>query len=933
VDLREGSVEFWFQPAGFNNYSDRNVGMLNSPFTIYIFNGGEGPRPISLYYATGSGAHFVNDTLGTDVYPGAWYHIAATWRGPETALYVNGRPAGRSGDVGLAEALQRDTENSVALNAYGRGVVDEVRLYDHALLPEEVVNAYWRYRDPGQMRGGVRLPAVEIRGEYLPSDARVAYRLTPNLPPGQIRRLALTLARAGETVRRAERAWSETGVFHTGDLPDGDYTLGVTAVTTNGERRAGGAFAFVRKPFAWEGNTLGITAGVDPPFTPLRARGTELGMVSRTYRMNGFGLCDAVVTLDRDILAAPMRLRFEIPRGEGTWTSAKGRWLRRGAAAATYSGRAAAGPVTVAARTTIEVDGCARVEMTLEPGPTPDVIRRLWVEIPLRAAEVPLMHTIGDGLRHNYSGAAPAGTGVVWNGSAIARSPAWRNGFVPYVWLGAEERGLAFFAENDRGWVTAKDKSEVPTHEMIREGDRLTLRAYLVNRPVVLAGARHLVFGFQASPTKPMPENWRRTLPDCPGGLAVVPWGGLQCPSQGPFDDDWSIVDKLLECRTGKPFDAAWFNAYAEAHRPPLIHGTTDWGSLQGHFAGNIARASTNRPVAVYQEEMAAACSRPEWIVFQDEWKTGNGPQWRTAGRLAELGEGHRTLSDNAGVSFVRSYADFGVWMANEWLRRGVSLYWDNTYPKLVSNTRTTAAYACEDGHVQPCLVIWGQREYQKRVWHVLQYWRRRRPEPLEWTLHMTNTQLLPIHTWGTVNLDHELGSPRPFPPDWLRTETIGRQVGNCPLSLYPVAGCGNARFEALPEAQRERIEWGLRAVHEIQRSGPLERLLTDFGYGTPAVAVHNYWEETPAVAVSSDGVKWLALERRNSAERLIVLASWSEAPVEATVTLAARRGSALTGAVVDAENGETFAPRADQPFRVSLQGPWGVRILRVGAL
>jgi hypothetical protein len=574
-----------------------------------------------------------------------------------------------------------------------------------------------------------------------------------------------------------------------------------------------------------------------------------------------------------------------------------------------------------------------QVEMSLAQGNAPAEIQKLWIEIPLKDAETPLMHTIGDGLRHNYSGSTPVGQGIIWDGSKVHRSQPWRNAFVPYVWLGGAERGLAFFAENDKGWVTEKDKSEMPTHELVREGDHLILRVYLVNKPVTLTKARSLVFGLQASPTKPMPPDWRKRLPDAPGGLAVVPWGGIQCASQGPLGDDWTIVEKILEARREQEFDSAWLNDYVRRFNPPKIHNESDWTYYQNHFAQRAKSAGMNRPLAVYQEEMRAAHSRPEWIVYQDEWKTGDGPDARTASDGLDLRGGHRSFSGISQITFVRSYADFGTWMANEWLKRGVSLYWDNTYLYPSYNTRTTAAYMTEDDHIQPALIIWNVRQYHQRVWHLLQHWRRQRSEPLEWTLHMTNTEPLPVQTWGTVQLDHELGSKRPFSPEWLMTETIGRQVGNLPLSLYEVYGRDNKVVLALPKDQRGRIEWGLRAVHEIQRSGPREQLLTDFGYGEDNVVVHNYWADQPALTAAPAAVKWLALSKPATKEMLVVLASWSEKPVAAEVRIDLKSaGFSVAGAkrVLDAETGDELAPSAAQPFSVELPGPYGNRILHV---
>jgi len=228
-------------------------------------------------------------------------------------------------------------------------------------------------------------------------------------------------------------------------------------------------------------------------------------------------------------------------------------------------------------------------------------------------------------------------------------------------------------------------------------------------------------------------------------------------------------------------------------------------------------------------------------------------------------------------------------------------------------------------------MIIWNHREYTKRAWHLLQHWRRQRPEPLEFTLHMTNTLLLPVHTWGTVNLDHELGAKRPFRPEWLMTETIGRQVGSLPLSLYAVTGSENDIVTSLPAEQQARIEWGLRAVHEIQRSGPEEKRLTDFGYGKEEVTVHNYWDDRPVLQVEPASVKWLVLAKPRTGEALVVLANWSEAAVSARVQLDPTPLHLDAARVADDETGATLAEAATATIKVDIPGTWGNRMLLVG--
>jgi hypothetical protein len=491
---------------------------------------------------------------------------------------------------------------------------------------------------------------------------------------------------------------------------------------------------------------------------------------------------------------------------------------------------------------------------------------------------------------------------------------------------------LAWFGENDKGWITEKDESKKPIQEIVREGDEVILRVYLVNRTAVISQPHRLVFGLQASPTKPMPENWRAKLPDLPGGLPVTPWGGLHCSYQGPYRDDWQVVDKIVEARTTQKVDEQWFKEYAQKYDPPLVHGTWPWVSSVCWFAGWCSRVGPDKPITCYQEEMAASVVRKEWQVFQDEWNSD--PFWYRHEWPDEsvLRKGVNA-NPSAGVTFGRSYQDFGTHYANEWLKRGISLYWDNTFPHVTYNFRTTDAYWAEDGKIQPCLILWNQREYQKRVWNLLQQWRRQRREPLEWVLHMTNTLILPVHTWGTADLDHELGRDQPFSPDWLRTETLGRQIGNYPLSLYEVYGRGNKAVTGLPEEQKDRIEWGMRMVHEIQHPGRLDHFVTDFGYGTEKGVVHNYWSEKPALNVDHEQVKWILLARPEEKRLLLVLASWSEKEEEAQVRFSPENlGFDLAGrSLKDVETNEVIAPEGQGTFKVKLPAPYGVRVLGIG--
>ena len=85
--------------------------------------------------------------------------------------------------------------------------------------------------------------------------------------------------------------------------------------------------------------------------------------------MNGFGLWDTVITKGRDILAAPIELRFLTAGGqEGKWESKSVRLVKNSPNLAIFEAEAISKAVQVKTTSTIEIDGCMKVQMELLPG-------------------------------------------------------------------------------------------------------------------------------------------------------------------------------------------------------------------------------------------------------------------------------------------------------------------------------------------------------------------------------------------------------------------------------------------------------------------------------------------------------------------------------------------------------------------------------------
>ena len=74
---------------------------------------------------------------------GVWYHIIGTYDGQHVKIYVNGRLKGSSVRTGAMPLNGNNTVIGFWNTDYFPGLIDEVRIYNRALLAEEIKNLYF----------------------------------------------------------------------------------------------------------------------------------------------------------------------------------------------------------------------------------------------------------------------------------------------------------------------------------------------------------------------------------------------------------------------------------------------------------------------------------------------------------------------------------------------------------------------------------------------------------------------------------------------------------------------------------------------------------------------------------------------------------------------------------------------------------------------
>ncbi len=136
----EGSIAFWFltdqntvgeylSSRSLNGYDDSDL----------IISGCEHVNELCAIVFDGSGW----SRLSTTIQPERWYHLAFTWDRTGKRLFLDGELVDQNSNTravfhDLPLEIGRDSYSGG--QSYNRGVIDEIRIYDRALLPEEITD-------------------------------------------------------------------------------------------------------------------------------------------------------------------------------------------------------------------------------------------------------------------------------------------------------------------------------------------------------------------------------------------------------------------------------------------------------------------------------------------------------------------------------------------------------------------------------------------------------------------------------------------------------------------------------------------------------------------------------------------------------------------------------------------------------------------------
>lgn len=599
---------------------------------------------------------------------------------------------------------------------------------------------------------------------------------------------------------------------------DGAYPVDFVLKSDSGIQRYEKAWTLERMRQTWEGNDIGKRRAIIPPFKKIKSHGSAVDVLLRRYRFGKDGLLSSVSSMDRELLAGASyfegivdgkRVRFA---GSGANISVSGDGYD-----AKIVAEASVPDISLSVRATLEQDGFIWNDVALR-GAESNRIERLTFVMPLRDREMPLMHACTvNGIRSNPAGHIPQGDGVVWESSRICgrKHDLVDRQFLPYVWLGAERRGICWFMNSSFGTRLAED---APAVRIVREKDVLRLECDFINIPTVLGGGRSFSFGLEATPVK-MPDrtldcHFQSSAGFCPPGMTPrffirpVCVGFWSSWARTPWNGDWSLLDiasrQARNCDVAEELRKAYDadkKAAAPTFRPyaakvdrtyhDWIRGLSDWGiSLLERMRRPSFTCMYSDPTLNWECETAQKMFRSEWV----SQKTG----YQAAER-----------------NFLTpSYLDYLLHDYETRARHGVqSIYLDDMYPIACQNP-DTAARCDPEGRWHGNVGILEMRELVKRA-SVMLMDRGETPRLLQ--IHMTNCLLVPSFAFANsiVTWEDHYGEDvfqNRFAVDYMLAESIGGQLGaesialdgihrrDCPEKEWP------ERFRYLSRTQQSML-------------------------------------------------------------------------------------------------------------------------------
>jgi hypothetical protein len=328
------------------------------------------------------------------------------------------------------------------------------------------------------------------------------------------------LSPKGQTLQTQDAVQFQGGAalakFNNTELDPGDYLIQAVALDADGKTldSAKQALKIFPKP-AWWKNNIGMDHSVPPPWTPIKAIEKGFGVWGRDYKFEGGAFPKQIINQGKPLFKAAPRFILRAGGKEADLVAASSEAAKQESQDQVELKAALdGGGVSAKVKSTLEFDGCCRFDLELAPNGA-DKVEALTLELPL-PREIGQFLFTSNGM----------------SGSVTEIKGEYKGLFVPYLWLGNDDMGLAFFTESDQYW-SPRDAGAI---QVIPSGDTALLRINIVRAPLALKGPISYSFALMASPVRPIIDGDPFAWNIYDGPPQVVYPENLMYPAKGLTD-------------------------------------------------------------------------------------------------------------------------------------------------------------------------------------------------------------------------------------------------------------------------------------------------------------------------------------------------------------------------------------------------------------
>ncbi|MBI4024509.1 MAG: hypothetical protein HY360_05975 [Verrucomicrobia bacterium] len=694
--------------------------------------------------------------------------------------------------------------------------------------------------------------------------------------------MALVNSAGKETASRKEKvAAARKGeqVFDLALFPDKEYAVRISA------RGNLGAFEQTEKWLSfrnaeWLGFGKKLAAGhiVPKPWKAIAVLGDNRIQTLQTESRFADGpFPQQMAAAKEDLLAGPVALIVTANRRLGgtdhqelSFDPGQRKWIEKFPDRVAFQQDCKSRDLDLTTKVSAEFDGLLRFDVALRPR------KKSGVMISGLALEVPLKPECAT-LKYPYAGHRQK-WGVMDLEGEVRDD--WKESFLPHLWIGNDERGVAWFAESDESFRLRDPTRAI---EIMRTDRRTIMRIRMVDQPIELAAPMNFTFGLMATPARPLPESWSATrFASCVG-------------------------------TTTRPIVSTGYTTGAEYHaKPGLPYPALD----AQRFIKSLSKEAGVKNL-VYVTSNGVGDNVPEYRYYNQEWRN---PACRDTWTYAIRGFYHDCVCPAS-----ESWRDFFLFSTEKAIAEYNidGFYYD--YGTVMQDTNPVYCGYRRDGKTAPTYPIFADRELRKLIYILFQ---EKGKDPW-FILHNYSQMMAPLASFCHMILDGEPyqqrlgGVGQKVTNDYSQLLTMPRlramfgiQFGTAPVFLPKLA----AEDWNNPKPTRTLVAWTLPLGIQpwgfncnIPELNKLCAAQDQFGIG--ASEFFPFWKHSAIFTTQGNGAPPLHIsfwKKKNAA--LVAFSNLSDQPFDGLVvvnikSLGGRTTGKLTAA--DGYSGETMPVNA----------------------